>query len=248
MNKELVAMKALTMHSIRSTIMGKRVLIPLVMGVFLVIVMYNASRADPTMDGGVDLMGSLVISLFAVLLAMIYGTGMINGDIEDGSIINVATAPVNRGVIFMIYYLSAVISFTFVMFILGTTAYLAYFFPAELTWFRFDYLVSFMWLILLSGLVYSSLFVTLGLLVKKPLYIGLFYVFVWEGFVGQLAGRIGEISINHYILSIGSHLFDHGELSRYSGAGSGTSTLVLVLIWASLLALGAYLFVNREFS
>ncbi|MFO8109506.1 MAG: ABC transporter permease subunit [Thermoplasmata archaeon] len=246
MNRDISAIKTLAMDSIRSTVLGKRVYVPIIITIFLVVVMFYGSRENGSLGTGVNMMDSLVISFFSVLLAMVYGTSIIRSDIEDRSIINVLTAPVHRSLTFLTYYISAFVSVSFVMVFITTAAYLSYFFPTGLTWFRFDYFISFLWLILLSSLVYTALFVTMGLIVKKPVYLGLFYVFVWEGFVGELSGRIGEFTINHFILSLGSNFFEHGNISEYSGASTGASLLVLMILWAVLLALGTYLFTKKE--
>ncbi len=247
MDIDTTAIKALTMYSIRTTVLGKKVYVPLLITVFLAIVMFYGSLDDGRLVMGINMMDSLIISFFSVLISMVYGTSVINDVVEDKSIINVLTAPIHRSTIFLTYYFSAFVSVSFVMLFVTTVAYMAYFVPAGLTWFRFDYFIAILWLVLFSSLVYSALFVTVSFTLKKPVYFGLFYVFVWEGFVGALPGKIKEFTINHFIRSLGSLLIDHGEISRYSGASLGTAIVVLILVWISLLALGSFMFAKKEF-
>ncbi len=247
MDLEIVGIKALTMHTIRNTVLGKKIWVPVVVTIFLVIVMFYASQDDGGLALGINMIDSLVISFFSVLMPMVYGTSVIKDSLEDRSITNVLTAPIDRKHMFLTYYFSAFVSVSFVMLFITTSSYLAYYIPIGLTWFRFDYFVAILWLVLISSMVYSALFVTISFTIKKPVYFGLFYVFVWEGFVGALPGRIKEFTINHFIRSIGSIFIDVGDIARYSGAGLGTSIAVLLLIWVSLLALGSYMFANKEF-
>ena len=78
-------------------------------------------------------------------------------------------------------------------------------------------------------------------------FFGLFYAFIWEGFVGSLPGAIQKASIKHYLRSIGSGWVDHGEMSMFEEAsGASGSAVVLLILTLFFLVMGAYLFRSKE--
>jgi len=239
---------ALGTHLIRKIIFSKKIIMPILITTFLVFVMYYGSTDDGSLATGIDMLDALILSFFNILISMVYSTSLIKNDVEDRSIINVLTAPLHKGVIFLTYYFSLIVAVSFIMLFTTMFAYMGYFYPAGLTWTRTDYLVSILWLVLISVVVYCAFFITISVMLKRPIYFGLFYLFIWEGFVIMLPGRIGHFTVNHFIRSIGSDLIEHGEISNYVGTSFGMSIIVLIVVWISLLAIGTYLFTNKEFT
>lgn len=84
----------------------------------------------------------------------------------------------------------------------------------------------------LGAIAYSSVFVLLGLVVRRALIWGLVYVFIWEQFVARIGGNSSKISIGAYPSSVLQDLTDV-ELPR---ADRGLWLGVLVPI--ALAALG----------
>jgi hypothetical protein len=88
-----------------------------------------------------------------------------------------------------------------------------------------------------------------SVLISKPMYFGLFYAFIWEGFIGSIPGRIQLISVKHYIRSLGSHWLHDGNIAEYEMASSATDAAwVLVIFSLVIFVLGAYLFREKEFT
>ncbi|MEE9507476.1 MAG: hypothetical protein V3V98_10110, partial [Thermoplasmata archaeon] len=99
----------------------------------------------------------------------------------------------------------------------------------------------------IGSIAYSSLFLMSSVIFKRPIYIGLFYAFIWEGFVGSIPGAIGKYTLKHFIRSIGSGWLDFGEISLYDGASAGTAFGVLIGLTVVCLAVGAFLFREKEY-
>ena len=99
----------------------------------------------------------------------------------------------------------------------------------------------------IGSIVYSSLFLVSSVIFKRPIYIGLFYAFIWEGFIGSIPGAISKYTLKHFIRSIGSGWLDFGEISLYDGASAGTAFGVLIGITVVCLAVGAFLFREKEY-
>ncbi len=60
----------------------------------------------------------------------------------------------------------------------------------------------------MASLVYSALFVLLGLVVRRSLIVGMIYVFIWEFFVARVGQGAARLSINTYPSSILARMTD----------------------------------------
>jgi hypothetical protein len=80
---------------------------------------------------------------------------------------------------------------------------------------------------------------------RQPIYLGLIYVFVWEGFVGSAPGAIGEYTIGHQLGVIASQVIGEGGISRLNGDPL-ISAMALLAVTAVTLVLGAVTFHGKE--
>jgi hypothetical protein len=85
----------------------------------------------------------------------------------------------------------------------------------------------------------------MGVVLKQPIYLGLIYAFIWEGFIGSLPGAIGSITIMHQLRVIASGQIHFGSISGISGDAGG-SLLALSVLTIVLLVLGAYAFREKQ--
>ena len=107
--------------------------------------------------------------------------------------------------------------------------------------------LDFVALVVIGSFVYSSLFLAISVLFNKPVLVGLFYAFIWEGFIGSLPGAIQNASIKHYLRSLGSGWVEFGDISTWDQASSVWGSAVLLLgVTVFLLVLGAHLFREKE--
>jgi ABC-2 type transport system permease protein len=97
----------------------------------------------------------------------------------------------------------------------------------------------------IGAIAYSALFLVMGVALKQPIYLGLIYVFVWEGYVGSVPGAIGEYTIRHQLQVIASGLVQDGSIATISGDG-GMAAMVIIALSIVFVALGAFLFQNKE--
>ena len=81
----------------------------------------------------------------------------------------------------------------------------------------------------------------MGVVLKQPIYLGLIYAFVWEGFIGSLPGAIGNITILNQLRVIASSEIHNGSISGFSG-DAGVSLVSLLVLTVVLLLIGAYTF------
>jgi ABC-type transport system involved in multi-copper enzyme maturation permease subunit len=253
MKGDLIGMLAIIRYSTKKILFSRKAIVTVLIALFVAGVMgYAASQnSDATqeefLNGGTNLMDYLILFFFMPVMAMIYGASIIRDEIDDKSITQILTSPLKREFAYIGYYISLAISLSIVMVIIVTVGFLSSFGQVGIDGDSLGIYADVCVLSIIGSLVYSSLFLFISLPFKRPLYLGLFYAFIWEGFIGSMPGKIKEIALKHYIRSIGSDWIDFGEISRYNAAGVGYSSQVLVGITIVFLILGIMMFRVKEF-
>ncbi len=244
----LSSIMALTVHSTRKLLMSRKLLITVLVALFVAVVMgYAGSQDLEALSGGADLMDALILFFFMPVMAMIFGTSLIRDEIDDKSITHVVTAPLDRAYSYIGYYLPLVISVIVSMVVIETSGFLAFYLQQGVTSEAVEMYSEFIALAAIGSVVYSALFLAVSVVFKKPVFIGLFYAFIWEGFIGSLPGAIQKASIKHYLRSLGSEWIDHGQISEFVDAsGIGDSVIVLCAIPVIFLILGTVWFRREE--
>jgi ABC-2 type transport system permease protein len=241
---------ALTIHSTRKLLLSRKLLITVLIAAFVSLVMAYAGTQDvDPLEDGTNLMDALILFFFMPVMAMIFGTSLIRDEIDDRSITHVVTSPLDRAYTYVGYYLPLVIAVVVSMMIVTTAGFIAFFSQQGFTSEATEILLEFLALVTIGSIVYSSLFLAVSVLLKKPVFLGLFYAFVWEGFIGSLPGVIQKVSIKHYLRSLGSHWVDYGDMNGFEDASSvGDSVAVMVILVVAFLVFGAYIFRKEEIS
>jgi ABC-2 type transport system permease protein len=246
-------MLAIIRYSTKKILFSRKAIVTVLIAFFIAAISgYFASQnldatRDDDLNGGTDLMDFLILSFFMPVIAMIYGATIIRDEIDDRSITQILTSPLKRKYAYLGYYLSLAISLSIVMVIIVTVGFLPVFGRIGIDGDSLGIYADVCVLCIIGSLVYSSLFLFISLPMKRPLYFGLFYAFIWEGFIGSLGGKIQEVAIKHYIRSIGSEWFSHGGITTYSASEIGYSASVLVGVTIAFLLLGIILFNTKEF-
>ncbi len=239
---------AITRYSIKKLLFSRKAVISALVAVFVAAVMGYAGTQDvEPLDEGVNLLDTLILLFFMPVMAMIYGSSLIRDEIDDKSITHVATAPLDRAYSYAGYYVPLVIAVAISMIIINTAGFLAFFSQKGIDSDSLSIYLAFTGLVIIGSVVYSALFLSMGVLFKKPVFFGLFYAFIWEAFIGSLPGVIQKASIRHYLRSIGFEWVDYGSISHYEQAtGFFDSVLVIIVLTIIFLVLGAYLFREKE--
>ncbi|MHC1679945.1 MAG: ABC transporter permease subunit [Methanomassiliicoccales archaeon] len=246
MSFNLIGLRTVTAFSARKLLMNRRWILVVLLGALLAMVMgYAATENGANMDFASDLMVLLLLAFLLPVLSLIYGASMIRNEMDDRSIVQVITAPLDRRISYLGYYIGLVMVlclFITVVTAIGGLAFLV-FSPereggAEL-------IVTFIVLQYLGVLVYSALFLFLGTIMKQPIYLGLIYIFIWEGFIGSVPGSIGQLTIRHQLEVLASELTDLGSVAGISGDWA-VSILALVVITVVLVLIGAFMFRQAE--
>ena len=247
-NAYISGILAIFKYSTRKILFNKRWIITLLIALLVAAIMgYAGSQEMDALDGGSALMDILILSFIMPIIAMIYGASLIRNEIEDKSITQVITAPLDRAVSYLGYYISLAVSLSLIMVFINLVGWLAFFAQKGITEDAFGILGAMIGLSIIGSIVYSALFQATGTMFKRPVYFGLFFAFIWEGFIGSIPGAISGYTIKHFIRSIGAGWIDYGELATYDAASSTSAYLTLIAVTLGCLALGMLLFRENEY-
>ncbi len=245
----LKGMTALTLHLLRGLLFSRKAMIALLVTLFVAAVMgYAGSQDVDGLQDGTNLMDVLILFFFMPVMAMIFGSSLIRDEIDNKSITHVATAPLDRAFTYVGYYLPLSLAVSASMMVITAAGFLSFFVQQGVDAASIEVYLEFTGLVVIGSFVYSSLFLATSVLFKKPVFFGLFYAFIWEGFIGSIPGAIQKASIKHYLRSIGSEWVESGDISQFDASAIGGSASVLVVLTIFFLVFGAYLFREKELS
>ena len=183
-----------------------------------------------------DLLGLVFI---VPIVSMVFATAVLGDPREDGTLVYLWLRPMDRGaVVAGAAGAAAAVSLPVTVIPTVVGAWIVSGGVNGST----DLLVGAVAASLLGTLAYSSLFVLLGLLVRKAIFWGIGFVLLWEGLIAGLGETAARLTLRGYTRSLLANIADV-ELLTDSYA---TSTSLLVLIVVSIAALGlATLRLNR---
>lgn len=187
------------------------------------------------------------------VLGVFYGTSLIADEIEDKTITYLFTRPISRGAVLVGKYLaylgctisvvlpSVVIVYLLIVPLRGSLGA------------SFPDLVKDLLLLGLGLAVYGAVFAFVGAAFKRPLLIGLVFVFGWEQAALAFPGYLKRFTVVYYLQAIVPHAMpSDGAVSLIQGLFRETpslpvSLLCLFLIWAVFLAWGARIVGKKEY-
>ena len=163
------------------------------------------------------------ISILLPLTALIIGTGVLGGEIDDGSVLHLLATPVRRAeVIVTKFVVAAGLTALFAAvpeLIAGLIAPNA----AKLAFALFTGAV-------VGSVVYSAVFVLASVLTTRAIAFGLLYVAIWEGLLSNFVGGVRILSVAHYALGIANAIAPDPNL--HAGLGLATSVILAIVVTA----------------
>ncbi|NLX47399.1 MAG: ABC transporter permease subunit [Euryarchaeota archaeon] len=248
MSLNLIGLRTVATFSARKLLMNRRWALVVMLGALIALVMgYAATEDGANMHFASDLMAMLLLAFLLPVLSLIYGASLIRNEMDDRSIVQVITAPLDRRMSYLGYYLGLVMVLCVLISLVTAVGGLAFLAFSPERDGGVQLVLTFIALQCLGVLVYSALFLLLGTVLKQPIYLGLFYIFIWEGFVASVPGSIGEFTVRYQLQSVASELTDLGFVSSMPGNGA-LAALALLLVTAALLGAGAFSLRKKEIS
>ena len=204
---------------------------------------------------GFDLTAFIIVNGYVyVLLAVVtlfYATALVSDEIEEKTITYLFIRPVPKTTIYLGKYLAYLVCASVLLlpsaaacFLIAMTAD-----PSGEASHHLPILMQDLAVLSLGILAYGSLYAMLGALTKRPVFVGLGFTLVWETLVSFIPGYSSKLTIKHYLLALLPHpVGQRGILGFFeSPTPVPIAVIVLLAITGGLLALGAYLFTNKEY-
>jgi ABC-2 type transport system permease protein len=177
-------------------LLGRRriwLLVPLPLLLIGLALIARAFGPNPT-EWGEPVIGGLGFTAVLPVIALIIGTGVLGSEIDDGTITHILSKPLPRSeIIFTKLGVATGITAIFAgvpLFIVGLIAGE----PAL----AFALVVG----ACIGSLAYCSLFVLVSVMTRRPVLVGLAYVVLWEGVLGNILTGTQKLSIQKYVLAI----------------------------------------------
>jgi ABC-2 type transport system permease protein len=202
-------------------------LVPLVL--LLITVALKAVADSPVWPA--EFLGVFGFSVVLPLTALIIGTSVLGAEIDDGSVIHLLATPVSRTSV-VISKFAAAVTLT-VMF-----GAIPEFLAAAIAKGVGDRLTLGLLVgALVASVAYNALFVMLSILTTRAIAVGLLYLLVWEGLLGNLIGGVRVLSIGQYSVSVANAIAKTSALNAHLTLA--TSVIMAAAVTIVTLALAA---------
>jgi ABC-2 type transport system permease protein len=187
------------------------------------------------------------------VLGVFYGTSLMADEVEDKTVTYLFTRPIRRGAVLLGKYLAYLACTVFVVLPSVMLVYLLIVPMQGSLGGSFIDLVKDLALLAIGLAAYGSLFAFIGAKFKRPLLIGLVFVFGWEQVALAFPGYLKQFTIAYYLQAMVPHAMPNdGVVSLIQGIfrespGLFTSLFWLAVIWAVFLAMAAWIVERREY-
>ena len=214
-------------------------------------------RVNGVQVDAVSMFGAIIWILFlwfiVPVLGVFYGTSLIADEVDDKTITYLFTRPVRRGAVVVGKYMAYLLCTTLVVL---PSVMIVYFLmvPFRQIPASFIALVIDLGVLGLGLAAYGALFALIGAAIRRPLVVGLVFVFGWELVTLVMPGYLKRFTLAYYLQTLVPHAMPTGDtVSLLQGAvfreppSVAVSIGVLVLAIVASLALAARVVEQREY-
>jgi ABC-2 type transport system permease protein len=189
----------------------------------------HAVRPDAAGEWGPVVVDGLGLAVMLPVTALIVGTAVLGAEIEDGTVLHILAKPLPRREI-VLAKLAVSAGVTAIvcavpMFVAGTVAQSV----------RSG--VALAVACAVGALAYAAFFLALSLLTRRPVLIGLLYVLLWEGLLGNLLASTRELSIHQYAVTLATRLGATGLLRSHVGLPVAITMSAVFVVAGTVLAI-----------
>ena len=214
-------------------------------------------RVNGVQVDAVSMFGAIIWILFlwfiVPVLGVFYGTSLIADEVDDKTITYLFTRPVRRGAVVVGKYMAYLLCTTLVVL---PSVMIVYFLmvPFRQIPASFIALVIDLGVLGLGLAAYGALFALVGAAIRRPLVVGLVFVFGWELVTLVMPGYLKRFTLAYYLQTLVPHAMPTGDtVSLLQGAvfreppSVAVSIGVLLLAIVASLALAARVVEQREY-
>ncbi len=177
-----------------------------------------------------ELYSGIVAFVLLPLSAVVLGTAAFGGEIDDGTIVYLLVKSLPRWQLILSKYVVAVIATFVMMFIAILLPWLALGAPSD-SW---PVVEGFAAGIALGAALYNALFVTMGLMSKRALVLGLLYVVVLEITLSPNIVGLKSLSVREFVMTIAGRI-----AAAVPGIKPGTVPIATVWTMSAVFLVGA---------
>ena len=218
---------------------------------------FTPSSESPVRMTGPAIFGLMIwvfyLRFTVPVLGIFYGTALIADEVEDKTITYLFTRPVRRGAVLFGKYLAYLACTVLVVLPSVVIVYLLVVPMRGSLGASFPDLVKDLALLALGLAVYGALFAFVGAKFKRPLLIGLIFIFGWEQAALLIPGYLKRFTVAYYVQGLVPHAMPNDGVAgllqgifRESPSLAG-SLFWLVVIWGVCLVLAAGIVERREY-
>jgi ABC-2 type transport system permease protein len=216
----------------RAIVGRKRVFLLAAAPLVLILVTVALKLAHPSATSWPsNLLGSFAFSAVLPLTALIIGTSVFGAEVDDGSVIHLLATPVRRSaVIVSKFVVAAALTMLFVAvpeLIAGLIA------TGHLGSFALGLFAG----ALAGSVIYNAVFVLISVLTTRAVAVGLLYVVIWEGLLGNFVSGARELSVGQYSLGIANSIAHDSDLN--AGLSPGTAIIAGAIVTVVALAVAS---------
>ncbi len=231
---------------------------PIVIAAFLrVLVGLGAPILDQTRMTGPAIFGLMIwvfyLRFTVPVLGVFYGTALMADEVEDKTITYLFSRPIRRGAVLFGKYLAYLGCTVLVVLPSVVIVYLLVVPMQGSLGASFIDLLKDLALLALGLAVYGALFAFIGAKFKRPLLIGLIFIFGWEQAALAFPGYLKQFTIAYYVQALVPHAMPNDNtLSLIQGIFRDNPPLAVSLfwlaaIWITFLGLAAWVVERREY-
>ena len=215
--------------TIRATLGRRRALLFAVPAVILIALTLVLRATRPAGAPWPDhVLGDFGFSVLLPLTALIIGTGVLGAEIDDGSAIHLLATPVRRSAVVVTKFSVAAVATMLFAAVPELVAGLLAPGSGKLGFALFAGA-------LVGSVIYSAVFVMASVLTSRAIALGLLYVLIWEGLLGNLVGGARILSIAHYSLGVANAIYP--DRNFQAGLSLSTSLILGVIVTGGALIL-----------
>lgn len=178
-----------------------------------------------------DILGVFGFSVVLPLTALIVGTSVLGAEIDDGSIVHLLATPVRRSAVILTKFaVAAAITMVFVAvpeLLAGLIA------TGGLTRLAVGVFAG----ALAGSVIYNAFFVMISVLTTRAIAVGLLYLLIWEGLLGNLVSGASELSIGQYSLGVANSIAHNPGLNAHLTLATVVTAGAIVTVAALALAI-----------
>lgn len=193
---------------------------PILLGLLVRLGGSRSGALVPSLEG-------LVVSSVLPLVALVFGTGALGSELDDGTAVHILTKPIPRWAIVLP---KLVVAGGLTAVLLFPSTIVAGVLVGGLGSRELGLTFAFAIAVLIGSFVYSAIFVALSSATSRGLVIGLGYSLLWEGLLSGALKGTQLFSVREYVRGMASALAPRGAITSVVGGYGFLFALVAIVI------------------